>query len=116
MVKKTRVSEYSNRIQFYRQTVVFDEESCMNVSKYIPIFKKWARVKVIFREQLESLISGSNTLRDRIELTLRYTEEINSTMKFEYKGNMYNISIIGDKRGLKDEINLLGEVVLDGGE
>lgn len=116
MAKRVRVSEYTEFIQFYEQQVRFDEESYMNISEFMPIFKKWARVKVIFREQLESLLSGGNTLRDRVELTLRYTDKIKSTMKFEYKGNMYTISIIGDKSGLKEEMSLLGEAVLDGGE
>ncbi|MBS4762114.1 phage head closure protein [Carnobacteriaceae bacterium zg-ZUI252] len=116
MAKKVRVSEYTDLIEFYEQKVIFDEESCMNVNEYVPAFKKWARVKVIFREQLESLLSGGNTLRDRIELTIRYTRDVNTTMKFKYRDNLYAISIIGDKNGLKQEISLLGEAVLDGGE
>lgn len=87
----------------------------MNESEFVPVFKRWARVKIIFREQLEAVISGANTLRDRLELTLRYCEDIDSTMAFEYRGKMYNVSIVGDKTGLVHEIGLLGESIQDGG-
>lgn len=116
MAKKSRVRDYGHHIQFYEKTSVFDEELSMYRHEYCPIFKRWARVKIIFREQLESVISGGNTLRDRIELTLRHCDDIDGTMKFEYRGQMYNISIIGDKTGLRKEISLLGESVMDGGE
>lgn len=116
MAKKVRVSEFTDYIQFYKQQTVFDEEEIRTHSEWAPCFKKWARVKVIFREQLESIISGGTTLRNRLELTLRTTDRIDSTMRFEYQGAFYNISIIGDKTGRKQETSLLGETVMDGGE
>lgn len=116
MAKRVKVSDYAHRIQFLKQVVSYNERTGMNESHFVPCFKRWARVHVIFREQLESVISGGNTLRNRLELTLRYTDKINSTMRFIYKGEEYNISIIGDKSGLREEIGILGEAVLDGGE
>ena len=116
MAKKTRASGYTEYIQFYEQVVAFDPEEVRTISEWKPIFKRWAKVHIIFREQLESLISGAQTLRDRVELTLRYTDKISSTMRFEYRGNFYNISIVGDKTGKQEEIGILGEAVVDGGE
>lgn len=116
MAKKVRVSGFTDHIQFYKQQVVFDEEEVRTYSDWVPCFKRWARVKVIFREQLESIISGGTTLRNRLELTLRHTDSIDSTMRFKYKDAFYNISIIGDKTGKQEETSLLGEAVLDGGE
>lgn len=116
MAKRVKPSDYAHHVQFLKQQVVYNEETGMNESQFVPCFKRWANVKVIFREQLESVISGGNTLRDRLELTLRYTDKIDSTMRFAYKGKEYNISIIGDKSGLREEIGLLGEAVIDGGE
>lgn len=116
MSKKTRASDFSKRITFYAQTTRFNEETGMTETVYVEVFKRWAKVKVIFREQLEAMVSGANTLRDRLELTLRYAEDIDSTMAFQYKGEFYNISIKGDKSGLRQEISLLGEAIRDGGE
>ncbi|MBF0780510.1 MULTISPECIES: phage head closure protein [unclassified Granulicatella] len=116
MAKRVKPSNYTHRIQFFKQVVTYNDETGMNESQFVPCFKRWANVKIIFREQLESVISGGNTLRNRLELTLRYTDMIDSTMRFSYGDNQYNISIIGDKSGLREEIGLLGEAVIDGGE
>ena len=117
-MKKTRSSEFRNQVTFYRQSTQYNEVTGVNESVYTLAFKRWAKVKVIFREQLESVVSGGNTLRDRLEFTVRYCTDIDSTMRCEYKGLMYNISIVGEKPNtpVREEISFLGETVRDGGE
>lgn len=73
------------------------------------------RVKTIYREQLEMVVSGAQTLRDRLEFECRYTEIVTSAHRVEYKGNEYQISIEGDTDGRRRRTRFLGERLVDGG-
>ena len=108
-MKKVRANDFRHHIQFYEQKDIpngrgYDTE-------WIPVFKLWCRKKVIFREQLESVISGGNTLRDRKELETKLT----TSHRFKYKYKLYEISIVGDSEGYCKTIRFLGEAVVDGG-
>ena len=112
-MRKVRANDFRHHIQFYEQKDIpngrgYDTE-------WIPVFKLWCREKVIFREQLESVISGGNTLRDRKELETRYTTKLNTEHRFKYKDKMYEISIVGDSVGDCKTIRFLGEAIVDGG-
>lgn len=73
------------------------------------------RVKTIYREQLEMVVSGAQTLRDRLEFECRYTEMVTSAHRVEYKGKQYQVSIEGDTDGRRKRTRFLGERLTDGG-
>lgn len=112
-MKRVRANDFRHHIQFYIQE---DIPTPYGYSQeWVPVFKLWCREKTIFREQLEGVLSGGNTLRDRKEMETRYTPKLTTEYRFTYQGNMYEISIVGDTVGDCKTIRFLGEAVIDGG-
>lgn len=112
-MRKVRANDFRHHIQFYEQKDIPNGRGYD--TQWIPVFKLWCREKVIFREQLESVISGGNTLRDRKEMETRYTTKLSTEHRFKYKDNLYEISIVGDSVGDCKAIRFLGEAIVDGG-
>lgn len=117
MAKKLKASDYNHLVQFYKPG-----ESWMNPETYqielgppVEYKKIWCKVETIFRESLQSYVDGVPLIRNRIQLTMRYRTDIDSTMFFEYKTKTYNIGSYGDNEGDTVETRILGEVVEDGG-
>lgn len=109
-------SEYESFIQFYKpgdpQPPSAENGWQITPGEPVPHKKIWCHVETIFREQLESYLDGVNINRKRIRLYMRLRKDIDSTMTFEYRRQIYNVSIYGDVKG---ETQLLGEVPEDGG-
>lgn len=113
---KRKASAYNHLIQFYTQGELAYNESWQLVpGKPEPYKKIWCMVETVFREQLEAHINGITINRNRVQLTMRYREDLDSTMYFEYRGKVYNVGLIGDKKGNSLETQVLGEVAEDGG-
>lgn len=115
MAKRTRTNDMRNKIQFFKQNELFDYNSGSYTLLWEPIFTAWCKETTIYREQLESTLAGGNTLRDRKEFTTRYNPSIDTTLRCEYMGRRYDISIVGDTRGDKRETRFLAEAITDGG-
>ena len=115
MAKRTRTSDMRNKVEFYKQSEIFDYNSGSYILSWGLEFTSWCRETTIYREQLEASIGGANVLRDRKEFITRYNESIDTTLRCKYKGKMYEISIVGDTRGDRRETRFLAEVVLNGG-
>lgn len=116
LAKKLKASDYNHLVSFYTASVV-----AMNPETYIietgepVLFKKiWCKVETIFRESLQGYVDGVPLSTNRIQLTLRYRTDLESTMTFNYKGNKYNIGSLGDNDGDTVETRILGEYVGDG--
>ncbi len=112
-MKRVKTSDFRHRIQFYEQVNVPTQRGY--TIEWQPTFKLWCREKTIFREALEGVQSGGNTLRDRRELETRYTTKLSTKNRFEYRGTMYEITIVGDTNGDCKTIRFLGEALKDGG-
>lgn len=115
MARRVRATNYTHKINFYKPSYTYNEVTGITEATWEYVFSRWCSDKIIFREQLEEVVSGGNTLRDRHEFTTRFTDTITTTMRCEYKGNLYDITIVGDKRGDRLETAFLAEAVLDGG-
>ena len=112
-MKKVRANDFRHRIQFYEQKNVPSRNGFKQ--EWVPAFKLWCREKTVFREQLEGVVSGGNTSRDRKEMETRYTTKLTTMNRFEYRGSMYEVSIVGDTTGDVESIRFLGEALKDGG-
>lgn len=112
-MKKVKANDFRHYIQFYEQKNVMTKTGYSQ--EWIPCFKLWCREKTIFREQLESIVSGGNTLLDRKEMETRYTKKLTTEHRFLYNDKMYEISIVGDTVGDCKTIRFLGEAVRNGG-
>ena len=115
MAKRTRTSDLRNKVEFYKQSEIFDYNSGSYILSWGLEFTSWCRETTIYREQLEASIGGANVLRDRKEFITRYNEKIDTTLRCKYKGKMYEISIVGDTRGDRRETRFLAEATIDGG-
>lgn len=83
--------------------------------KWRYVFSIWCREVTIFREQLETLVSGASTLRDRKEFECRYTTKLTTRHRVKYRDELYKVSIVGDTSGHSDRIRFLAESLKDGG-
>lgn len=116
MARRIRADKYRHKIKFYESQNVYNPTTGIYNKEWVYAFSLWCNEKVIFREQLEAVVvGGSNTLRDRREFTTRFTDKVDTTQRCEFKGHMYDITIVGDKRGDLKEIAFLGESIKDGG-
>lgn len=116
-MSRRKASEYDHLIQFYKQGKPTRNENFQIVpGPPIPYKKIWCVVESVFREQLEAYVNGVNINRNRIQLTMRFRKDLDSTMYFELDDKIYNIGLVGDKRGKSFETQVLGEVKEDGGE
>ena len=112
-MRRVRANDFRHHIQFYKQVDVPTGRGYRQ--EWVPAFNLWCREKTIFREQLEGVLSGGNTLRDRKEMETRFTKKLSTLNRFLYQGKMYEVSIVGDTVGDCRAIRFLGEAVIDGG-
>lgn len=115
MAKNARSSDMRHKVKIYEQINVIDKSTGVIKQKWRYVFSLWCREVTIFREQLEAIYSGAETLRDRREMETRYTTKLKSTHRAVYQGDMYRISITGDTEGTHDRIRFLMESIKDGG-
>lgn len=115
MAKNARTSDMRHKVKILEQVNVMDRETGAVKQKWRYVFSLWCREVTIFREQLEALYSGGETLRDRKEMETRYTTKLNTKHRAVYKGEMYRISIVGDTEGRHDRIRFLMENIKDAG-
>ena len=83
--------------------------------EYIKYTTIWAKVETRFREQLQVVLGGQTLNRDRIKVTTRYREDLDSSMAIGWKNKFYQMSIVGDNKGDGKEVEFLAEEVVDGG-
>lgn len=114
-MRKAKASDMRHKVKIYEQVNVLDRDSGVIKQKWKYEFSVWCREVTIFREQLESVVSGAESLRDRLEMECRYTKKINSKQRAMYDGKLYRISIAGDTEGTSDRIRFLMEALDDGG-
>ena len=62
MAKRTRTSDMRNKVEFYRQSEIFDYNSGSYILSWGLEFTSWCRETTIYREQLEASIGGANVL------------------------------------------------------
>lgn len=115
MARQVRTNDMRNKVTFLTQSETFDYNSGSYTLDWTPSFTAWCRETTIYREQLESTLAGGNTLRDRKEFITRYNRNIDTTLRCEYQGKLYDISIAGDTRGDRKETRFLAEAIVDGG-
>lgn len=115
MPRMARASDMKHKVKFYKQLNVKDHNTGDIKQVWYYDFSLWCREKIIFREQLERVRSGSNMYRKRLEMECRYTTKITSAHRCVHKGKMYEISIEGDSDGTSDTTRFLIEEMTDGG-
>ena len=114
-MRKAKASDMRHKVRIYEQVNVIDRDSGKINQKWIYAFTVMCREVTIFREQLESVVSGAESLRDRLEMECRYTKKINSAQRALYDKKLYRISIVGDTEGKSDRVRFLMEALTDGG-
>lgn len=115
MARRAKASDMRHKAGVYKQVNVRNPDRGTIEQRWVKDFEIWVRESTIFREQLENVISGAETLRDRIEFETRYTNRIKSSHRLLHKGKLYRISIEGDTDGTMDRTRFLGERIEDGG-
>lgn len=115
MAKRARTSDMRHKVEVYRQVNVRNKKTGITEQRWLKDFTLWCRKKTIFREQLETVISGAEMLRDRIEFECRYTENLTTRNRVLHNGKFYRVSIVGDTLGTTDRIRFLAESLEDGG-
>lgn len=94
---------------------VRNKKTGITEQRWLKDFDLWCREKTIFREQLETVISGAEMLRDRLEFECRYTDRLTTRHRILYRGEFYRVSIVGDTGGTSDRVRFLAEALTDGG-
>lgn len=109
-------SVYNLPIQFYKPGVPEppSEDNGWQITpgepeKYAIV---WCRAETVFREQLEAYVNGLTINRNRVRLYTRLRTDIDATMLFEYRGQLYDVGLYGPYQG---EFQVFGEVSEDGG-
>ncbi len=115
MPRRSRASDMRNKVDFYKQINVRNNNTGEIEQVWKFDFSLFCREKTIFREQLERVRSGSNLYRKRLEMECRYTNRITSAHRCVYRGDMYEISIVGDTSGTSDTTRFLIETMTEGG-
>ncbi len=109
-------SNYDTPIQFYIPGAPEppSAENGWQITPGEPVKHKliWCRVESVFREQLEAYVNGLTINRNRVRLFTRLRSDVDSTMLFEYKGQLYDVGLYGPYKG---EFQVFGEVSEDGG-
>ena len=113
----TKPARYKNKLTIYKQgTPGRDPVTGLPTEpEYVPHTTIWAKVENMFREQLQVVLEGQTLNRDRIKVTTRFREDLDSTMVVGWKGRHYQMSIVGDNKGDGKEVEFLAEEVVDGG-
>ena len=114
-MKKAKASDMRHKVKVLEQVNEFDPKTGQAIFTWKEVFSLWCREITIFREQLETIVSGGQILSDRLEFECRYTTKLTSAHRVEYRGKMYQVSIVGDTSGLSDRIRFLAEALEDGG-
>lgn len=114
-MRKARASDMRHKVKVYEQVNVVDPRNGTTKTMWRYVFSLWCREVTIFREQLETVVSGAETLRDRKEFECRYTATLTTRHRIVYRGDLYRVSIVGDTEGRSDRIRFLAEAVKDGG-
>lgn len=117
-MKNAKTSDMRHKVKLYKQVNVRNRELGTVETRWIKDFEVWCREVTIYREQLETIVSGAETLRDRKEFECRLTKtskKISSRHRLTYQGKMYRVSIVGDTNGTHDRIRFLAEALEDGG-
>ncbi|MBK0347892.1 phage head closure protein [Aerococcaceae bacterium zg-ZJ1578] len=114
-MKRAKASDMRHKVMILEQVNVLDRQTGAIAQKWRKSFYVWCREVTIFREQLEQVVSGAESLRDRLEMECRYTRKINSKQRALYDGKFYRISIVGDTSGASDRVRFLMEALEDGG-
>ncbi|MDR2832973.1 MAG: phage head closure protein [Streptococcaceae bacterium] len=117
--KRVRIGELNKHIQFLMidpENPLIETDSGMNTRNYIPAFRRWCKVKdVVNLYGLdESMENDAIRSRKKVRLYCRYTEKITHDMQFIYKGETYEISLLGDKHGDGWELQIMGVVFANG--
>ena len=115
MTKRARASDMRHKVGVYKQVNVRHSKTGRIEPKWLFSHSIWCREATIFREQLETDVSGGTALRNRKEFETRYPAKISTRNRIVYKGEMYRVSIVGDTSGTHDRIRFLGERLEDGG-
>lgn len=115
MAKNARPSDMRHKVEVYRQVNVRNKRTHVIEQRWLKDYTLWCRKKTIFREQLETIVSGAEMLRDRIEFECRYTDKLTTRHRVLYKGQFYRVSIVGDTSGTMDRTRFLAESLEDGG-
>ena len=113
MARKARSSDMRDKVNVYKQVNVVVDGKVEQMWLYD--FSIWCRERTIFREQLETIVSGAETLRNRLEMETRYPTKLNTTHRIVYKNEMFRVSIVGDTDGTHDRVRFLAEALEDGG-
>lgn len=113
MARRARASDMRDKIKVYKQVNIVENGTV--VQRWIHDFDLWCRERTIFREQLETIVSGAETLRNRLEFETRYPTELNTRHRIVHKGEMFRVSIVGDTEGTHDRVRFLAESLEDGG-
>lgn len=120
-MKYAKASEMRQVVKLMKQGSRIDPNTGKITTGWVPEMKNGqpillrCRVKTIYREQLEMVVSGAQTLRDRLEFECRYTNMVTSAHRVEYNGELYQVSIEGDTDGRRKRTRFLGERITDGG-
>lgn len=115
MPRKSRPSDMRHKVEFYKQVNLKDFDSGETEVAWKYDFSLFCKISITFREQLETVYSGSNTLRNRLEAECRFTNKITSAHRALYKGQLYSISIAGDTDGKSDVTRFIMETLEEGG-
>lgn len=115
MPRTAKASDMRHKVKVYEQVNIRDEQTgkLKQVWKYSHSI--WCKPSTIFREQLETVVSGAETLRNRLEFETRYPVNLNSNHRIVYNNEMFRVSIVGDTSGTHDIVRFLAESLEDGG-
>lgn len=117
-MKSARASDMRHKVKVYKQVNVRNRELGTIEQRWVKDFEIWCREVTIYREQLETIVSGAETLRDRKEFECRMTKQnqrLNTRHRIVHEGKMYRVSITGDTEGLHNRMRFLAEALEDGG-
>lgn len=113
MARRARSSDMRDKVKVYEQVNVV--ENGVVKQKWIYTFSLWCQDRTVFREQLETAVSGAETLRNRLEMETRYPTKLTTRHRIVFNGEMFRVSIVGDTTGSHDRVRFLAESLEDGG-
>lgn len=115
MSRRARSSDMRHKVGVYKQVNLRNKKTAKIEQKWLFSHSIWCREATIFREQLETDVSGGTALRNRKEFETRYPADLSTRNRIEYNGDLYRVSIVGDTSGTHDRIRFLAERIEDGG-
>ena len=113
LARGIKASDMRDKVKVYEQVNVSVDGRTVQEWKYK--FSIWCRERTIFREQLETVVSGAETLRNRLEMETRYPTKLNTRHRVVFNNEMYRVSIVGDTDGTHDTVRFLAKSLEDGG-